>query len=41
MKLTKLIADSGATKTEWSLIGKGKNKNIVPAEVILLFVFYP
>ena len=29
MKLTKLIADSGATKTEWSLIGKGKNKNIV------------
>src|SRR3982750_1165884 len=28
MALVKLIADSGATKTEWCLIGKGRKKTI-------------
>ena len=30
MAFTKLIADSGATKAEWWLIGKGSENNFYP-----------
>ena len=29
MPVTKLIADSGATKTEWCLLQNGKKKTII------------
>ena len=33
----KLIADSGATKAEWCLLGDGKKKTIITQGSVLIF----